>query len=404
MSNYSRPSQSSAQHQQARYAPQQTPQRPQQQQQQQQQQRGQQQPGSPYADPGSPIASVVQRTKPKSTTTDQSVHYAPGTPQVTSPAITRMPHSPHLFSPRVHHHQQNAPQITRYRHPDQVSTELHEKQIPFVESIGTAATQIGVKNGVNTYAPPCCSIIGRLLQLNSQFNTPAANNAHHEYNSLVMEFSDELQPYHLIRSLPALPRTPRKSPIPPKRPDAPRITLALDLDETLVHCTLTSDPVPCAFTFPVDFNGQSYTVSAQIRPHLEYFLRQVAQWFEVIIFTASQKSYADSLLNIVDPMNEFITHRVFRDSCVHVDSNYIKDLSVLGRNIEHLIIVDNSVQAFGYHLNNGIPIESWFSDESDKELLDLIPLLRHLKDVHDVRPYIRDYFQLQEFVDQLSDS
>uniref|UniRef100_A0A0A9WGD4 CTD small phosphatase-like protein 2 n=1 Tax=Lygus hesperus TaxID=30085 RepID=A0A0A9WGD4_LYGHE len=155
------------------------------------------------------------------------------------------------------------------------------------------------------------------------------------------------------------------------------------------------------FTFCVNFNGADYEVYVRIRPHLEYFLRQVSQWFEVVVFTASQKVYADNLLNIIDPRNEFIVHRLFRDSCIYVDGNYLKDLSILGRSLDKVLIVDNSFQAFGYNIDNGIPIESWFNDENDCELLKLVPFLRHLKDVNDVRPYIRQAFHLREFVDAI---
>ncbi len=64
-------------------------------------------------------------------------------------------------------------------------------------------------------------------------------------------------------------------------------------------------------------------------------------------------------------------------------------------------IVDNSMQAFGFQIDNGIPIESWFDDDKDSELLSLIPLLRALKDTKDVRPLIQQTFRLQEFMDQL---
>jgi CTD small phosphatase-like protein 2 len=213
---------------------------------------------------------------------------------------------------------------------------------------------------------------------------------------------DEFDPFLFIKNLPPLSPAMRnrRSPLPKKSLKAPPITLALDLDETLVHCSV--QPIDRAeLTFKVAFNGMDYEVYVRTRPHMKEFLETVSQWFEVVIFTASQKVYADKLLNILDPEGKFIKYRIFRDSCVCVDGNYLKDLHILGREMPHVAIVDNSVQAFGFQLDNGIPIESWFDDDQDRELLNLIPFLRQLKDVKDVRPLIRDTFRLSEFVASL---
>ena len=47
-------------------------------------------------------------------------------------------------------------------------------------------------------------------------------------------------------------------------------------------------------------------------------------------------------------------------------------------------------------MDNGIPIESWFDDRSDRELLLLLPFLETLMGVEDVRPLIAQKFNLRQ--------
>ncbi|KIZ06781.1 CTD small phosphatase-like protein 2 [Monoraphidium neglectum] len=178
-------------------------------------------------------------------------------------------------------------------------------------------------------------------------------------------------------------------------------TLVLDLDETLVHSTLDGAPGSegAHFHFPVHFNGAEHMVHVRMRPHMRDFLERTSELFEVVVFTASQKVYAEKLLNILDPHRRLVRHRIYRDSCVFVDGNYLKDLSGLGRDLAHTAIVDNSPQAFGFQVDNGIPIESWYDDDADTELLQLLPLLRKLADADDVRPLLRERFRLRERVE-----
>nr|AAV63942.1 putative nuclear LIM factor interactor-interacting protein hyphal form [Phytophthora infestans] len=190
--------------------------------------------------------------------------------------------------------------------------------------------------------------------------------------------------------------------LPERSHNAPKICLVLDLDETLVHCSVDEVKNP-HMQFPVTFNGVEYIVNVKKRPHMEYFLKRVSKLFEIVVFTASHKVYAEKLTNMLDPHRNLIKYRLYRDDCLDVFGNYLKDLNVLGRDLSKVVLVDNSPHAFGYQVNNGIPIETWYDDAADAELLNLLPFLESLVDVDDVRPIVEKQFQIQKLIDATPD-
>jgi CTD small phosphatase-like protein 2 len=68
--------------------------------------------------------------------------------------------------------------------------------------------------------------------------------------------------------------------------------------------------------------------------------------FEVVIFTAGLKEYADWILNQVDRKRNLIHHRLYRNSCKPTCGIYLKDLERLGRDIRKTLIVDNIADNF----------------------------------------------------------
>ncbi|KAK8832881.1 hypothetical protein WA577_001699 [Blastocystis sp. JDR] len=215
----------------------------------------------------------------------------------------------------------------------------------------------------------------------------------------VKKNTDEYLPVFLIQSLPPYTSISDdyKSPLLPPLPNQKRLTLVLDLDETLVHCSL-SPLSPYQHKFPIELDGQSFTVWARERPYLRDFLKYCSSLCEVILFTASRREYADELIKYFDPNDEFFSARFYRDSCTPVNGNYVKDLNRLQHDLARTVIVDNSIVCFGYFINNGVPITSWYDDWSDIDLYNLANMVRYLCSVDDVRPVLKSMFSLESSI------
>lgn len=167
-----------------------------------------------------------------------------------------------------------------------------------------------------------------------------------------------------------------KSPfLPEKDYNEKEYTLVLDLDETLIHF--------------VDMGADSYFL---IRPGAQQFLEEMDKFYEVIVFTAGMKDYADWVLDQFDT-NRYIKHRLYRH---HVRQNgvyLVKDLAKIGRNLKKTLIIDNVAENFAKQPDNGIFIKTWYNDMDDTSLTDLIPLLKKLVEdkVDDVGKALRKY-------------
>ena len=74
-------------------------------------------------------------------------------------------------------------------------------------------------------------------------------------------------------------------------------TLVLDLDETLVRCT-EEKPEKYDFVIKISIN-EIYYVNK--RPYLDEFLNFCSIHFNLILFTAAKKIYADLILYKIDP-------------------------------------------------------------------------------------------------------
>ncbi|XP_078408837.1 carboxy-terminal domain RNA polymerase II polypeptide A small phosphatase 1-like isoform X2 [Cetorhinus maximus] len=174
-----------------------------------------------------------------------------------------------------------------------------------------------------------------------------------------------------------------------KAQDNGKKCVVIDLDETLVHSSFK--PVNNAdFIIPVEIDGNVHQVYVLKRPYVDEFLKRMGELFECVLFTASLSKYADPVADLLDKWGAFRT-RLFRESCVFHQGNYVKDLSRLGRDLNKLIIIDNSPASYVFHPNNAVPIASWFDDMSDTELLDLIPFFERLSKEENIFTLLQEH-------------
>jgi len=154
-------------------------------------------------------------------------------------------------------------------------------------------------------------------------------------------------------------------------------TLILGLEKTLVNVTCST----------------SSSMKIQVRPLAKKFLKEVADRFEIIIFSALSKEAVSHIVKILDPLNKYINFTLHRENCIQREGGlFIKDIRIIkNRNIEKVVIVDSSVFSFEAHLENTIYIPSFNGSEDDHELLKIAEFLLTLKSSNDVRHIVKKF-------------
>ena len=189
-----------------------------------------------------------------------------------------------------------------------------------------------------------------------------------------------------------------------------------DLDETIVHCigeinmnNIESLSLQSDARVKVCLPGgkREVTIGINIRPHWEEALSKIKKKYHIVAFTASHESYADSVLNYLDPDKKYFEYRLYRSHCVLCVMKemkfYIKDLKILEDNydLKDIVIIDNSVLSFAYHLDNGIPISPFYNSKDDIELLDVADFLVKYSDENDIRDKLKEVYTLNQFLEIL---
>ena len=191
-----------------------------------------------------------------------------------------------------------------------------------------------------------------------------------------------------------------------------------DIDETLIHCTgnvKTKGNIPHQKEIYIALpNNQKVKVGVNIRPYWKEALDMIIDKYNIVAFTASHQAYADSVLESIDPDNQYFKYRLYRNNCSLKIFNgsklYIKDLDILkdNYNLKDVVIIDNSVLSFAYHLNNGIPIVPYYDRIDDEYLLLIAIYLSKIAECDDLREKNKQIYNLEgmkkEVAEDLEDS
>lgn len=84
-------------------------------------------------------------------------------------------------------------------------------------------------------------------------------------------------------------------------------------------------------------------------------------------------------MDAIEQNSLYFDYRLYRQHAVIADSDFVKDLTKLGRELHKTIIVDNMPQNFRLQKDNGIFIRTFYGEDvNDCALLDLIPILTEI--------------------------
>ena len=191
-----------------------------------------------------------------------------------------------------------------------------------------------------------------------------------------------------------------------KIPKSNNKKLALfDLDETLVHCTgnITNNQNyqhEVEVTLPL---GKKVKIGINVRPHMKQALDMLKQYYTLVIFTASHQSYTDAVMELIDPNRVYFEYRLYRNNCLptKIDGKdfFIKDLSIIENySLNEMVIIDNSVLSFAYHIDNGIPIVPYYEGEEDSELPILAYYLKSIYNKKNLREENKSHIKLDSFL------
>ena len=205
---------------------------------------------------------------------------------------------------------------------------------------------------------------------------------------LSIQDEDDSSPVYQSVSVPFLP--------PLKNGEEYNLSVVLDLDETLISFEKEEIEEEENEEENEEIEEEE-NKKMMVRPGLYEFLDNLMKLkCELVIFTSSNKKYAEKIIDEIEKDKKYFKKRLYRENCVLIGSAYVKDLSKLGRDLSKTIIIDNDFVSFYLQQENGILIKPFTgknNEQNDKTLFNLYNIiLKIIKEpFQDIRIEIEKY-------------
>ena len=130
-----------------------------------------------------------------------------------------------------------------------------------------------------------------------------------------------------------------------------------------------------------------------LRNGLFSFLSTIKPFFELILFSIDSQDFSYPIINMIENDKKYFDYKFYKDHCVLYKNNLIKDVTLIGRDLSKIIIVDNNETCFELNKENGIKISSFYGDNNDNKLFELKNILKEIyfKNYNDVRLALKEF-------------